>query len=225
MGGAIVARAIEETLAGARAGMTELALISDLYRRIREQGLDIVSAMCASDERIYNYRHPVPTDKVIKERIQMGGNMRYKGLIICCTRFMNLVPVSEDLRKQYLANVEIDCTFAINSKIGQTYVSALEAGRQAYIDRGYGEEFNKHHQGGPIGYVARDYRVDFETPGLIQENQAFCWNPSISGTKSEDTLIVTEKGIIPATRPIICPSIDVEIGGQTFRKADIWQGC
>ena len=224
-GGALTARAIEETISSVRPGDTEYETIGRLVGTIRSHGMDVVSAMCAADERIYHYRHPVPTDKAIRERVQLGGNMRYKGLIICCTRLLNFVPVTDALRKQYRANVEIDCTLMAASKPGNTFVSALEAGRAAYEARGYGEEFKKHHQGGPIGYAGRDYRVDFSTPGVIAENQAFCWNPSITGTKSEDTIISTSKGIIPVSRPIIAPRITLEIAGQTFVRSDIWEAC
>jgi len=224
-GGYLTARAIEETISSVRPGDTEHQTIGRLVETIRSKGMDVVSAMCAGDHRIYNYRHPVPTDNVIRERVQLGGNMRYKGLIICCTRLLNFVPVTEQLRAQYMANVEIDCTLMAASKPGATFVSALEAGRAAYEARGYGEEFKKHHQGGPIGYAGRDYRVDFSTPGVIAENQAFCWNPSITGTKSEDTVISTSKGIIPVSRPVIAPKITLEIEGQTFVRPDIWEAC
>ena len=224
-GGYLTAKAIEETISSVRPGDTEYKTAGRLACIIRSQGMDVVSSMCAADDRISKYRHPVPTDRVIRERVQLGGNMRYKGLIICCTRLLNFVPVSEQLRAQYMANVEIDCTYMANSKPGKTFVSALEAGRAAYEARGYGEEFKKHHQGGPIGYVARDYRVDFGTPGVIAENQAFCWNPSITGTKSEDTVISTSSGIIPVSRPIIAPKITLEIEGQTFVRPNIWEAC
>lgn len=223
-GGYLAARAIEETISSVRPGDTELKTIGRLARRIRESGLDVVSAMCAADERISHYRHPVPTDKVIRERVQLGGNMRYKGLIICCTRYFNFVPVTDALRRQYLANVEIDCTLMASSIPGNTYVSALEAGKQAYAERGYAQEFEKHHQGGPIGYAGRDYRVYFDTPGLIQKNQAFCWNPSITGTKSEDTVIVTGDRIIPVSRPVIAPSMTLEVMGHRFVRPIIWEG-
>jgi len=224
-GGYLTAKAIEETISSVRPGDTEYETIGRLVGTIRSHGMDVVSAMCAADERIYNYRHPVPTGKAIKNRVQLGGNMRYKGLIICCTRLLNFVPVTPELRAQYMANVEIDCTLMTASKPGNTFVSALEAGRAAYEARGYGEEFKKHHQGGPIGYAGRDYRVDFSTPGVIAENQAFCWNPSITGTKSEDTVISTSNGIIPVSRPIIAPKITLEIGGQTFVRPNIWEAC
>jgi Xaa-Pro aminopeptidase len=222
-GGYLMSRALEETICSVRPGDTELKTVGRLASRIRESGLDAVSIMCAADERISRYRHPVPTEKTIRERVQLGGNMRYKGLIICATRLLNFVKVTKELAAQYRANVEIDCTFMANSVPGNTFVSALEAGRKAYEERGYADEFRKHHQGGPIGYAGRDYRVDFNTPGLIQENQGFCWNPSITGTKSEDTVIATSEGIIPVSRPILCPNMTVEIAGQTFVRSNIWE--
>ena len=223
-GGYLTARAIEETISSVRPGDTEHQTIGRLVGIIRSHGMDVVSAMCAADERISNYRHPVPSGKAITRRVQLGGNMRYKGLIICCTRLLNFEPISEALRAQYRANVEIDCTLMAASRPGVKFSDALRAGQQAYADRGYAEEFNKHHQGGPIGYAGRDYRVDFSTPGVIAENQAFCWNPSITGTKSEDTVISTSAGVLPVSRPVIAPTITVEIAGQTFVRPDIWQG-
>lgn len=222
-GGYLTARAIEETISSVRPGDTEHQTVGRLVGIIRAHGMDVVSAMCAGDERISLYRHPVPTDNIIRERVQLGGNMRYKGLIICCTRLLNFAPITPELRRQYQCNVEIDCTMMAASKPGATFTSALAAGQAAYEARGYGDEFQKHHQGGPIGYAGRDYRVDFTTPGVIQENQAFCWNPSITGTKSEDTVISTSKGIIPISRPVIAPTITVEVEGQTFVRSDIWQ--
>lgn len=223
-GGYLTARAMEETISSVRPGDTEHQTIGRLVGIIRSHGMDVVSAMCAADDRISSYRHPVPAGRVITRRVQLGGNMRYKGLIICCTRLLNFEKITPELRAQYRANVEIDCTLMAASRPGTKFSDALRAGQQAYAERGYAQEFDKHHQGGPIGYAGRDYRVDFDTPGVIAENQAFCWNPSITGTKSEDTVISTSKGIIPVSRPVIAPSITLEVAGQTFVRPDIWQG-
>lgn len=222
-GGFLTARAIEETLAATRPGDTEHEVIGRLVGIIRSHGMDVVSAMCAADERISKYRHPVPHGDVIRERVQLGGNFRYRGLIICCTRLVNFVPVTPELRAQHRANVEIDCAMMAASVPGRSFVSVLEAGRAAYEAHGYGAEFDKHHQGGPIGYAGRDYRVDFQTPGLIQENQGFCWNPSITGTKSEDTVIATSRGVIPVSRPVLFPTMELEVAGQRFVRPQIWE--
>lgn len=220
-GGYLASLAIEETAASIRPGESELEIIGRLYKVIREHDLDIASAMCAADERIYNYRHPVATAKRIRERVQLGGNMRYKGLIICCSRYVNFVPVSKELARQYKDNAEIDCTFIANTKPGMSWQHPFLAGKAAYEQRGYGEEFYKHHQGGPIGYQPRDYRVDFSHKDIIADNQAFCWNPSITGTKCEDTIIATSNGPEFISRPIIFPEIEVELNGTAYKRAAI----
>ena len=151
----------------------------------------------------------------------MGGNLRYKGLVVCCTRYVNFVPVSEELKKQYLDNVRIDCTMIANSIPGESFQTPFLAGKKAYEELGYGQEFEKHHQGGPIGYAARDYRIDFGHHGIIAENQAFCWNPSITGTKSEDTVIAAEEGPLFITGPCLFPALETKINGHTVLRPDI----
>jgi Xaa-Pro dipeptidase len=64
-----------------------------------------------------------------------------------------------------------------------------------------------------MGYGARDIRVTLGTKDIIEENQAFCWNPSISGTKTEDGFIATKKGPIMITKPVIYPRIEYKRNG------------
>ena len=221
--GFMVSRALEETIAEIHPGDTEFKTISRLITRSREAGMDVVLATCAGDDRISNHRHPIATENKIQKRVQLSSNMRWKGIIVCATRNRSFVPLPVELKEQYRKNVEIDCTIMASSIPGNTFVSALEAGKAAYEARGYAEDFKKHHQGGPIGYMIREFRVDFDTPGNIHENQAFCWNPSLTGTKSEDTIIATSNGVVPVSRAVICPTMTLEVNGQTFVRPDIWE--
>ena len=214
--GKIFSRAVEEAISVIRPGDTELKAVSRLIANMRKDGLWTVSSFCTSDERIYNFRHAIPTEKPIRERVQFGGNFRYKGLVLCCTRYLNLVPITEELHKQYMDNVMIDCTYIHHSKPGVSYQVPFQAGRKAYDSLGYPGEFEKHHQGGPIGYAGRDFLVNNSREGIIPENQAFCWNPSITGTKSEDTVISTAKGALFLTYPVIFPSVKVTVEGTEY---------
>ncbi len=77
---------------------------------------------------------------------------------------------------------------------------------------------------GPVG--ARDrgvghHRATSQTPDVVQENQAFTWNPSLTGTKSEDTILAAGGGIEMITRPVSYPTISVEAGGIAFARPDI----
>lgn len=213
--------AMEEAAMNIKVGMSEYEIAGDIMGRMEAKGLEILSCMVAADERICLYRHALPTSKKVERRVQIGGNFRRNGLVICLTRYVWFYEPTESELKQYSDNQLIDCTYMAASRPGRSFVSALERGRDKYIELGYDGEFDKHHQGGPIGYQGRDYRVGFDTPGLINENQAFCWNPSITGTKSEDTVIVTSDGVIPVTRPVLFPINNFTVDNITFSRPKI----
>ncbi|HWT82058.1 MAG TPA: peptidase M24, partial [Candidatus Methylomirabilis sp.] len=94
-------------------------------------------------------------------------------------------------------------------------------GLGAYRERGLPDEWKLHHQGGPIGYQPRDYRVHPGTSDIIQENQAFTWNPTITGTKSEDTILATANGPEVITTPMVFPTISMEVAGVRFSRPAI----
>jgi hypothetical protein len=97
----------------------------------------------------------------------------------------------------------------------------LQKGIDAYREKGYPDEWKLHHQGGSIGYTGRDYRANLKTPDIIRENQAFTWNPSIAGTKSEDTILATSKGPEMITRPIRYPALSMEVENISFMRPAI----
>jgi hypothetical protein len=125
------------------------------------------------------------------------------------------------LKKKFEANVFIDCTMMAHTRPGVPAKEVLMKGINAYREKGYPEEWKYHHQGGSIGYTGRDYRVNFKTPDLIQEHQAFTWNPSIAGTKSEDTILATLKGPEMITPPILYPTLSMEVAGISFVRPAI----
>ncbi len=93
------------------------------------------------------------------------------------------------------------------TKPGLPISAPLQEGMEAYKEFGYENEWKLHNQGGAQGYLARDIRA---VPGAmepIEENQAICWNPSITGTKTEDAFIATKDGPLMITHPVIFPTI------------------
>ena len=73
------------------------------------------------------------------------------------------------------------------------------------------EDIALHHQGGSTGYAGRDARVTDQTPGVVQPDQAFAWNPSITGTKVEDTVVAGDGGVEVLTADPQWP-VDEETG-------------
>ena len=183
--------------------------------------LDYITTFCAADERIVDFRHPIATEKKVKKRVMLCVNGRKWGLIVSLTRFVQFGKIPEELRKQYNANVYIDCIMMANTIPGKPIVEAFKKGIEAYKEMGYPEEYQFHHQGGAIGYTGRDYKVNFQTTEIVQENQGFSWNPSIAGTKSEDVMLATSNGPVLLSKPIIFPHLEIKGGDYTFIRPDI----
>ena len=56
---------------------------------------------------------------------------------------------------------------------------------------------------------------------MVEPHQAFAWNPSITGTKSEDTIIATPEGPEIISLSPDFPTIEVTIEGKKFRRSEI----
>lgn len=220
MGGKL-STAIEKVLMGIKPEETEAEITGRLCAELWKDRIDPVGYMAAADERASLYRHPIPTMNKVKKYLMLCINARYKGLVTTITRLAHFGDVPDSLEKQYHKNVEIECIMIANTKIGEKINLPLMTAIDAYKRIGLPEEWKLHHQGGSMGYYARDIRVAPNNTELIRKNQAFCWNPTISGTKSEDGFIVTLNGPVMITKPVLFPSIRLEAEGREFIRPAI----
>ena len=216
-----VSTALEKTLMETNSGEKESEVVGKLCNELWRDRIDPVTLMAAADDRIFKFRHPIPTEKKIEKYVMVSVNARKWGLIVSLTRFVHFGRLPRELKKKYEANVFIDCTFMAHTRPGVPTKEVFQKGIDAYREKGYPEDWKLHHQGGPIGYTGRDYRTHLKTPDVIQENQAFTWNPSIAGTKSEDTILATSKGPEMITRPILYPTLSLEVANIPFIRPAI----
>lgn len=219
--GTHTAVAVEKTLMEAQPGEKESEVVGRLCQELWKDRIDPVGLMAAADDRIARYRHPIPTERRSEKFLMLSVNARKGGLIVCLTRFVHFGKAPQALRDRYGATVFVDCTFMVHTRPGMLAREVFQQGLDAYRERGFPDEWKLHHQGGSIGYQNRDYRVSPDTREVIQENQAFCWNPSITGTKSEDTILATSRGPDMITGPSIYPTLAMEVGGIPFTRPAI----
>ena len=213
--------AVEKVMTETRRGEKESEVVGRLCLELWKDRIDPVGLMVAADDRIRRFRHPIPTEQEVDRFLMVSVNARKGGLIVCLTRFVHFGKMPASLEKQYEANVFVDCTFMAHTRPGTPAREVLQRGLDAYREQGFSDEWKLHHQGGPIGYQPRDYRVHPGTPDIIQENQAFTWNPTITGTKSEDTILATANGPEMITGPGVFPTISMEVAGVGFVRPAI----
>ena len=140
-----------------------------------------VVTLVATDERIFHYRHPIPTDESLA---------RYAMLVLGAERF---------------------------GMVADVFAVAVEAYRQV----GYADDWKLLHQDGPTGYASREYLATADSRDVIEVHQAFAWNPSIRGVKSEDTILVGEKDNEFLTHTGTWPCQTIEYHVRNYARPDI----
>jgi Xaa-Pro aminopeptidase len=209
---------LEEYIASVKPGMTEYEITGGLCNALWKYNIDQALFIVATDERAYRYRHAIPTGKKLKDHLCLSVNGRYKGLITTVTRMVHFGRRDEQLLKQYDDTAEIECRTIASIRIGEDDIAGYRANKKAYEDLGYGPMWYLHGQGGAQGYNNRDYQITETVHGITQENQCYCFNPVIDGTKTEDAFIATKDGILPITKPISFPVLEKEVDGKIFEK-------
>lgn len=110
--------------------------------------------------------------------------------------------------------LHVEAEFLNETRPGKTFGETFKAGETSYLMQGFArDEWTKHHQGGPTGYMPRDFPAHEKSNQIISPNQAIAWNPSAEGLKVEDTLITNAQGFEFITLGSNWPTI--EIGGRT----------
>ncbi|HWF20172.1 MAG TPA: M24 family metallopeptidase [Verrucomicrobiae bacterium] len=202
-------------------GMSEFEGIGILAEHCWESDVTPVVLLAAFDERIRRYRHPLPTTKKLKRHAMLVLCARQGGLIASVTRLVHFGKLPAELRKKHDAVCAVDAAFIASTRVGTPVREVFRRGVAAYVEQGFADEWKLHHQGGPCGYRPRDYVGTPTAPGVVLENQAFAWNPSITGTKGEDTILATSKGPQILTAAQDWPMLEVEHHGETFLRPDI----
>jgi len=213
--------AVESILQEVNPGDTEAEITGELTRLLWKHRIDQVGFQAAADDRVYKYRHPIPTERPIEKYVMLCVMSRKWGLHTTITRLLSFTELSKEHRKQYEDNVFIECSMIAATRPGKKTGDIFEKARELYGTLGYKDEWKLHHQGGAMGYDIRDSICNAESTELVQENQCFCWNPSISGTKSEDGFIAQKDGFVFITKPVTFPTLKIQAGGIEFTRPNI----
>ncbi len=216
-----VAECLESACCQARPGMTECELAAQIASRALAKGIRTPVLLVAADERVRRYRHPIPTGRIV-DRWAMGvlGGERH-GLTVSVTRLVSFGPVDSDLLRKHEAVCRVDAAMIAATRPGRTMGEALTVAQEVYAEQGLADEWMLHHQGGLTGYVGREIRVGPACQEPIRVGQVFAWNPSIAGTKSEDTVLVSPdcNEILSLTRA--WPTTKYTAQGREYPRCDI----
>jgi Xaa-Pro aminopeptidase len=214
-------RALEQAARKLTPGMTEHQAAGLIAEATFAIGAVPIVILVAADARMQSIRHPLPTDKRIERVVMLVLCARKQGLIANLTRIVHFGAVPPELRRRMEAIAQIDATAIAATRPGVAVAQIFDTIRQAYAAAGFADEWQHHHQGGACSYGSRDYIATPDSDATVKAPQAFAWNPSVPGAKSEDTILVSDAGVEILTPSPGWPTLTFEIDGQQIVRPDI----
>lgn len=201
-------------------GMDEYELSSELAQRFIACGLEPITILIGFDERAAQYRHPVPTGAYLHNHALIAVCTRQNGLIVSATRMVCLRRDDELVRRQKAAGY-VDAVLCGGTRPGMDTANLFVQAQAAYAFQGFAEEWRQHHQGGLTGYMPRELKARETLHHIIREGEVYAWNPSVQGTKSENTILVTPTGFENLTYTGNWKYIEHQLPGGRILTEDI----
>ena len=219
--GATCGRVVGAIARAVRPGMQEIEVTRLVSAALGAQDVRASVLLVGADDRIDRYRHPVPTAATWAKRLLIVVCGEREGQVVAVSR-LRTIAGNEDLAGRTRAAADVYAALIGASVPGATGGTIFKAATTAYAAAGFPGEELRHHQGGAIGYRSREWVAHPASTDIVSPPQAFAWNPSITGTKIEDTCLVLEDGSLElVTTTPDWPAIEVEVRGHHLRLADV----
>ncbi len=209
-------KAMRNVIASLTPGESEIEIAEKLRHEFAKAGMVSVVTLIAADERIAQFRHPVPTEKRWEKTVMLVTCAKRRGLITSLSRIVCIGEVPGELKQKTEAAAYVNASLMDASRPGTTGAELYKIAADAYAARDFASELNHHHQGGAAGYKTREWVAHPESTEIVQSNQAFAWNPSITGTKVEETCIAGKNGVEVITASPDFPQIATTVHGHEY---------
>lgn len=216
-------RSIENLISLCRYKLTDAEI--EIARKTRNElakfNINSVVTLVGADERIGKYRHPIPTENIWKKVLLIVVCAKRNGLIASLSRIVCVGEIPSELKRKTEASAYIFAKLLSETKTEKSGANLYKIAADAYAEKGFADEINLHHQGGATGYKTRDWIIHPKSIEKVFPNQAFAWNPSITGTKAEETNLLINDKIEILTETPDFPQISVKIDGHEYFSPDI----
>ncbi|MGA2050796.1 MAG: aminopeptidase P family protein [Terracidiphilus sp.] len=220
--GAETAAATVEAINEVEPGLSEYDLEAITASGLLRRGILPSVALYAVDDRIFKYKHAVPRGKRLKQYAMLNLCARKWGLAISITRFIHFGRLPSELAARFNSAAYVNAALLNASRVGATSAELFKVAQEAYAAQGFPGEERFHHQGGTTGYGEREWVATPTGSEVVENNQAFAWNPSIRGGKVEDTVILRDGVIENLTPTPELPVLaDAIVEGSTYAAAGV----
>ncbi|QWC18323.1 M24 family metallopeptidase [Halorubrum sp. 2020YC2] len=173
---------------------------------LASRDVDTPVVLVGGAERAGTYRHFTPTDASLGDYALVSVTAERAGLYASLTRTVAFdAPDWFEERHRAAARVEATALRATEAAAAgalaggsggddrdapDTAGDVFEAVQAAYDAVGFPDEWEQHHQGGAAGFAGREWIATPDGDEPVRRPMGYAWNPTVRGTKSEDTHLV-----------------------------------
>lgn len=219
--GSDAGKAMRAAIGKLQPGETELQIAEKLRHELAAGEMTSIVTLVAADDRISRYRHPLPTQNDWRQTLLLVTCARRRGLIVSLSRMVSVGEASSELIDKTEAAAYVNARLLDRTTPGIRGAELYQCAAEAYQKMGRGDEINLHHQGGAAGYRPREWVAHPQSAHTVERNQAFAWNPSITGTKVEETCIVGDAGVEIISASPDFPQITTTVDGREYHSPGI----
>jgi Xaa-Pro dipeptidase len=204
-----------------RPGGTERTMAARVSAGLLERAIEPTVLLMGVDDRILRYKHAVTQNRTLERFGMLNLCARRWGLCVSITRFVHFGPLPQELADAFSVAAEVNARLLAATRAGATAAELFATAAATYAAHGHTGEELRHHQGGATGYGEREWVATPRGKERVEESQAFAWNPSISGGKVEDTVLLRGGRIEVLTTTPDLPVVSTEAGGVTYESAGV----
>ncbi len=216
----------------------EVAAGIDISLSSRDVNTPIV--LVGGAERAQSYRHFTPSDAALGDYALVSVTAERAGLYASMTRTV-VFDAPDWFEERHRASARVEATAlaateaaamgeldgsnaetsncataSTREKTPNTAGAVFDILRKAYAAVGFADEWKRHHQGGAAGFASREWIAAPESEEPIHQPMGYAWNPTVQGTKSEDTHLVAPDRTETLTKTGQWPTHEVkpvDVGG------------
>jgi Xaa-Pro dipeptidase len=221
--GRTLTQAIEATSRNFQPGETEADVAGHLAHRLLREGVVPVDLRVAGDDRMARYRRPSFKAAPIQRRAAISAVGRRFGLCAAATRTVSFGRIDHEFHAAHGLAAMVDATYIYFSRPGAPVAEVFAKARRIYEKFGHPDEWALDYQGSIIAYRPCEVPLQPEETLPLRHGMPVCWSPSVDSARSEDTVVVDERGFEVVTDAQRWPKLEILVKGFPVQRPGILQ--
>lgn len=213
--------AVEATCRNFMPGETEADVAGHLAHRLMREGVILVEVRVASDDRLARYRQPTFKAAEIHRRATITATGRRSGLCASVTRTVSFGPVDADFRACHTLAMMVDATYIYFSRPNEPISEVFRRARRIFDKYDRSHEWTLDYQGAIVGYAPREVMLLPDCTERLQAGTALRWSPSVGAARSEDTVVIDDRGFEVVTEAQNWPKVEITVKGYAMSRPGI----